>query len=125
MLKQSDPDGKFRRQDAQFRSFVSKDPNAEFPAERDRYVLYLNYGCPWLVAIEQQSVPMLSVYVIQGPQDKYREVPQGSRGCNTAGKNLMLHPLLVMSCNGPERFIEPVLRALLSVAKRRCRRGPC
>ena len=47
MLKQSDPDGRFRRQDAQFRGFISKDPNAEFPAEKDRYVLYINFGCPW------------------------------------------------------------------------------
>lgn len=49
MLKQSDSDGKFRRQNAQFRNSISKDPNADFPAEKDRYVLYMNYGCPWLV----------------------------------------------------------------------------
>lgn len=46
-LKQSDKDGQFRRQDAQFRNFISKDPNATFPAERDRYVIYLNFVCPW------------------------------------------------------------------------------
>jgi glutathionyl-hydroquinone reductase len=26
---------------------VSADQLSEFPAERDRYVLYINYGCPW------------------------------------------------------------------------------
>ncbi|KAI9853187.1 MAG: hypothetical protein M1838_000043 [Thelocarpon superellum] len=45
--KQASSDGRFHRQNSQFRSYVSKDPSAEFPAEKDRYVLYLNYGCPW------------------------------------------------------------------------------
>lgn len=43
----SDPDGKFRRANSVFRNYVSADPNAEFPAEKDRYVLYVNFGCPW------------------------------------------------------------------------------
>ena len=45
--KQADSDGQFRRQNAQFRNFISRNPNSHFPAERDRYVLYINYGCPW------------------------------------------------------------------------------
>jgi putative glutathione S-transferase len=40
-------DGEFRRPDSIFRSVVSSSPDAEFPAEKDRYVLYLNLGCPW------------------------------------------------------------------------------
>lgn len=43
----ADADGHFRRKASSFRSFVSRDPSAEFPAEKDRYVLYLAYGCPW------------------------------------------------------------------------------
>ncbi|MCJ1312932.1 hypothetical protein MMC25_006608 [Agyrium rufum] len=43
----ADSDGQFRRKASTFRSFVSPDPAAEFPAEKDRYVLYLNRGCPW------------------------------------------------------------------------------
>lgn len=31
-------DGKFRRQVSSFRNWVSPDPAAEFPAEKDRYV---------------------------------------------------------------------------------------
>ncbi|KAG4254427.1 glutathione S-transferase [Fusarium proliferatum] len=40
-------DGSFIRPDSAFRSFVSKDPASQFPAEKDRYVLYLSPGCPW------------------------------------------------------------------------------
>lgn len=45
----SDKDGHFRRKESQFRKSVSADPAAEFPAEKGRYVLYLNLGCPWFV----------------------------------------------------------------------------
>ena len=41
------PDGQFQRKPSQFRNFITKDPSSEFPAEKDRYVLYLNLGCPW------------------------------------------------------------------------------
>ncbi|KAJ5946777.1 hypothetical protein N7454_003616 [Penicillium verhagenii] len=47
IYQHADSDGHFRRKDAAFRSWVSRDPSAEFPAEEDRYVLYINYGCPW------------------------------------------------------------------------------
>lgn len=47
MYKFADSDGHFRRKDSAFRSWVSRNPSADFPAERDRYVLYINYGCPW------------------------------------------------------------------------------
>ncbi|KAG5798448.1 hypothetical protein H9Q69_002516 [Fusarium xylarioides] len=40
-------DGSFIRPDSAFRSFVSKDPDSQFPAEKHRYVLYLSPGCPW------------------------------------------------------------------------------
>ena len=47
ILKIADDDGQFRRQVSSFRNFISSDPNSPFPAEKDRYVIYLNYGCPW------------------------------------------------------------------------------
>ena len=43
----ADKDGHFRRKASQFRNWVSPEAEAEFPAERGRYVLYLNLGCPW------------------------------------------------------------------------------
>lgn len=43
----ADKDGHFRRKDSQFRSRISRDTSSTFPAEANRYVLYMNYGCPW------------------------------------------------------------------------------
>lgn len=43
----TDSDGQFRRQASKFRSWISSEPGAEFPPEKDRYVLYINRGCPW------------------------------------------------------------------------------
>lgn len=42
--------GAFNRQTSVFRNFISSDPNAEFPAEKDRYHLYVSYACPWGIA---------------------------------------------------------------------------
>ncbi|KAF1817474.1 hypothetical protein P152DRAFT_454065 [Eremomyces bilateralis CBS 781.70] len=42
-----DKSGEFRRQQSQFRDVISSDPNAAFPAEKDRYHLYVSYACPW------------------------------------------------------------------------------
>ena len=42
-----DKSGEFKRQQSSFRNFISKDPNAEFPAEKGRYHLYISYACPW------------------------------------------------------------------------------
>ena len=47
IYKHADADGQFRRKPSVFRDFVSQDPASEFPAEKDRYALYVNYGCPW------------------------------------------------------------------------------
>ncbi len=39
--------GKFERSQAQFRNWIVADPNARFPAEADRYHLYISHACPW------------------------------------------------------------------------------
>ncbi|KAF5001723.1 hypothetical protein FGRMN_836 [Fusarium graminum] len=40
-------DGTFVRPESAFRNFISNEPGSRFPAEKDRYVLYLSPGCPW------------------------------------------------------------------------------
>lgn len=30
-----------------FRNFIKADPDSAFPAEKDRYALYIHPGCPW------------------------------------------------------------------------------
>ena len=39
--------GAFNRPAASFRNTISSAPNARFPPAANRYVLYLNRGCPW------------------------------------------------------------------------------
>lgn len=46
-VKPGDKSGEFKRQQSSFRNFISKDPSAEFPAEKGRYHLYVSYACPW------------------------------------------------------------------------------
>ncbi|KAI1623034.1 glutathione S-transferase [Exophiala viscosa] len=43
----ADDDGHFRRKDSAFRDWISSESGAKFPPEKDRYALYVNYGCPW------------------------------------------------------------------------------
>ena len=46
-METADKDGQFKREASQFRDWVSPDSTAKFAAEKGRYVLYLNLGCPW------------------------------------------------------------------------------
>jgi len=43
----SDKSGEFKRQTSVFRNFIENKSGAEFPAEKDRYHLYVSYACPW------------------------------------------------------------------------------
>ncbi|WP_423746395.1 glutathione S-transferase family protein (plasmid) [Haladaptatus sp. SPP-AMP-3] len=40
-------EGEFERQTTSFREWVEDDPESEFPAESERYHLYVSYACPW------------------------------------------------------------------------------
>ena len=40
-------DGAYKRKDAEFRSWISAEPDAEFPAAAGRYHFYVSYACPW------------------------------------------------------------------------------
>ncbi|KAF8450122.1 glutathione S-transferase [Terfezia claveryi] len=39
--------GEYNRKASTFRSFVSREPGAQFPPEKGRYHLYVSYACPW------------------------------------------------------------------------------
>lgn len=43
----NDKSGEFKRKPSVFRNFISSEAGAEFPAEKDRYHLYVSYACPW------------------------------------------------------------------------------
>ncbi|KAI9485661.1 MAG: glutathione S-transferase [Benjaminiella poitrasii] len=47
ILNWASKDGEFRRQQSVFRSTIEDSPDAEFPAEPDRYHLYVSHACPW------------------------------------------------------------------------------
>lgn len=40
-------DGSFKRPESSFRNWISSEPGAKHPPARNRYVLYINRGCPW------------------------------------------------------------------------------
>ena len=50
--KPTDPNGAFARLPSQFRGWIESHDAAEFPAERDRYHLYLSKACPWCHGVE-------------------------------------------------------------------------
>ncbi|HYB31357.1 MAG TPA: glutathione S-transferase C-terminal domain-containing protein [Solirubrobacteraceae bacterium] len=45
--RESADDGSFRRQESQFRRWVSDEPNSDFPLSVGRYHLYVARACPW------------------------------------------------------------------------------
>lgn len=56
ILSWAGKDGSFKRQQSQFRNWIEAKPDAEFPAEKDRYHLYVSYACPW------GKIAVLTVY---------------------------------------------------------------
>ncbi|KAF0556684.1 glutathione S-transferase omega-like 2 [Gigaspora margarita] len=47
ILNWASKDGEFRRNPSVFRNTISKDPDAIFTPEKDRYHLYISWACPW------------------------------------------------------------------------------
>jgi glutathionyl-hydroquinone reductase len=43
----ADETGHFIRAESVFRDWISSDPDSPYPAEANRYHLYLSYACPW------------------------------------------------------------------------------
>ena len=71
-----DEDGRFQRQQSQFRHWIETDPQAVFPAQPGRYRLYVSLACPWahralivrkLKGLEAM-IPVVVVDPIMGPR---------------------------------------------------------
>lgn len=70
ILSYADKSGEFKRKPSQFRNYISREPGAEFPPEKDRYHLYVSYACPWahraLIARQlkgmEEIIPYTSVH---------------------------------------------------------------
>ena len=68
--------GEFRREERTFRRWITADGSSGFPAEPDRYHLYVSYGCPWahralIVRTLKRLDALVSVSVVEpviGPQ---------------------------------------------------------
>ncbi|KAL2402622.1 Glutathione S-transferase omega-like 2 [Exophiala dermatitidis] len=96
-VKPGDKTGEFKRQASRFRNFISKDPDAEFPAEKDRYHLFVSYACPWahrtlivrkLKGLEE-IIPFTSVHWHMGEKG-WRFATSDE---NVPGENLTPNPL--------------------------------
>ncbi|KAK1275320.1 hypothetical protein QJS04_geneDACA000753 [Acorus gramineus] len=47
LVDETTASGAYNRPPSIFRNFVSRDPTSQFPAESERYHLYVSYACPW------------------------------------------------------------------------------
>lgn len=46
-LEEMGTKGEFKRRDAAWRNWVSREKDSKFPPQKDRYHLYVAYACPW------------------------------------------------------------------------------
>ncbi|UNI15381.1 Glutathionyl-hydroquinone reductase [Purpureocillium takamizusanense] len=71
--------GRFTRPESAFRSFISNNPSAQFPAEAGRYALYVSPGCPWahrtlivrLLKGLESIIDVYQVHITMGPEGWY------------------------------------------------------
>ncbi|MFB6110220.1 MAG: glutathione S-transferase family protein [Halodesulfurarchaeum sp.] len=71
---ESDSGGRFQRQDAAFRDRIRADPDARFPAESNRYHLYISRACPWAHgAVLVRKLLGLEGVISMDVLDPYRE----------------------------------------------------
>ncbi|KXT04208.1 hypothetical protein AC578_58 [Pseudocercospora eumusae] len=80
----ADADGHFRRKDSSFRNFISRESGAQYPPEKGRYALYMNYGCPWAHRAS-------AVRALKGLEDVIQMIPTDfdltENGWTFTGKN--------------------------------------
>ena len=69
--------GEFVRTDAQFRNTISNEAGAEYPAEPDRYHLFVSLACPWahrtLILRKLKKLPALR---LPNPLSQHQQLQQ-------------------------------------------------
>ena len=114
-----DPQTKaFNRPAAQFRNTISSAPNARFPPVKDRYVLYINRGCPWAhrtnIALHlkglQDIIQLVTMSFNLGPEGWTYDGSAGSDACDPV-YGFKLHKELYMKADPAYtgRYTVPVL----------------
>lgn len=102
----SDADGHFRRKESQFRNFISTEPGSKFPPEKDRYALYVNYGCPWvlrpLVYFHPRQAQSLTV--LAGPPNYSRPRSQIARALHPADHDRLQLDRKWLALHRPQRL---------------------
>ncbi|KAI1102499.1 glutathione S-transferase [Jackrogersella minutella] len=78
-------DGHFTRPASTFRSFVSADPNSQFPADKGRYALYISPGCPWahrtiIVRALKHLEDIIDLYILSPSMGEKGWVFDGAHG---------------------------------------------
>lgn len=120
----TDKSGEFKRQVSVFRNWISREPGAQFPPEKDRYHLYVSYACPWahrtlitrkLKGLED-IITYTSVHWHLGPQGwRFATTDENIPGANTTPDPLhssFTHLRNIYFDNEPNyegRFTVPVL----------------
>jgi len=88
-LSELDDKGAFKRSESEFRHWVKADGSTDFPAEKDRYVLYVAHACPWanrtLIARKLKKLDDVIDVIFVSPVWDYdlskyaKHMPEGSR----------------------------------------------
>jgi putative glutathione S-transferase len=114
--EQSD-DGSFQRQEDSFRDFISADGSTAYPAEADRYHLYVSLACPWasravIVRHLKKLENLIGLTVVDPIRDErgwaFREGPGYSRD-PINGFAFLSEAYLASDPNSRERVTVPVL----------------
>lgn len=109
--------GDFKRDASQFRKTISSQPDAEFPAEKDRYHLYVSLACPWahrtlIFRKLKQLESMITVSIVHPHMLEHGwefKEERGATGDTLYGLNYLYELYLKADSNYSGRVTVPVL----------------
>jgi len=116
----ADADGEFRRHPSSYRDCVSREANAKFQPEPNRYHLYVSYACPWahrtlIVRALKKMNDIISISVVNHHLDEHGwhfSTPEECPGAipdTVNGKKLLRDIYLLASPDYEGRYTVPVL----------------